>query len=170
MIKTFYYNKTAVFLLFLINIFLGALLLISLSLNVLVNAIFIFYFILFIIILVIIMQIIIFCFSFGKVIFSENGIELLGKFKQTIKWCDIKGLYYCDFFIIANNNCLEILFQRNNNVIEVFNDKDYKIFCTKKKYKKIIKLVPNEMVEKNQFLFYSNLHARKKDRFNIYNE
>jgi hypothetical protein len=54
------------------------------------------------------------------------------------------------------------------DVIQLLEKKDLKIFCTKKKYRKIIKLIPFELVNGNPFIFYSNIYLRNKDKFRLY--
>lgn len=170
MIKSFYYNKRAIFILFLTNCLFLIILFTFLALNIIYKAIWILFFLISIIVLIAFIQIIIFCVSYGKVIFTKNGIELYGKFMKTIKWNDVKGLYYCDFFIIADSNCLEIWFYDDNKVVQLFEKKDVKIFCTKKKYRNIVKLFPVELINDNPFIFYSNVNLKNKDKFRIYKD
>jgi hypothetical protein len=117
MIKTFYYNKSAIFVVFLINLLLLCLLFISLFNNITGKAVWILFFLVSVVVFFIFIQIIIFCLSHGKVFFSIDGIELRGKLSQKIEWINVKGIYYCDFFLIGNKNCLEIWVQNGGEML-----------------------------------------------------
>ena len=121
-------------------------------------------------IVILTIQIAIFISSYGRVCFSCDGIILSGKYKDEIKWNCVKCLYYCNLFIIGECNSLELIIDENGKFISPFKEEMLCIHCSKKNYGRIINLVPKEIIEANDFIFYPNMYLRKKDKYKIYKE
>lgn len=133
MIKTIYYDKSSIFIISIINFINCIILFISLFFDIFKNAIFIFVLLLILIIALFIIQILIFVFSYGKIIFSNDGITLYGKYANSYSWKNVVGIYFCDFIFIGDFNCIEIWIHINDyEDFELLSKEKLKIFCTKK--------------------------------------
>ncbi len=170
MIKLFYYNKKVNFILFVINLIIFVALIIECFFDIMNNAVILFFIQLITFIVILTIQIAIFISSYGRVCFSCDGIILSGKYKDEIKWNCVKCLYYCNLFIIGECNSLELIIDENGKFISPFKEEMLCIHCSKKNYGRIINLVPKEIIEANDFIFYPNMYLRKKDKYKIYKE
>ncbi len=86
-----------------------------------------------------------------------------------ITWENIVGIHYSNLWFIFMPNELVTIIKIDKKTV-VFSDLyDVNIHISKRKYKKVIKLIPKQYLEKNDFLIYPNIVSRKKDKYKIYN-
>jgi len=115
----------------------------------------------------ILLQIFIFKKNNLTVCFDCNGIKILD-LNFEIQWECIRGFYYKNLWFICLPNELEI-FVKKDDVTDLFSDL-YRVFVyiSKRKYKKILKLIPPKCLNENEFLIYENIDLKHKDKYRMY--
>ena len=91
------------------------------------------------------------------------GITIFDKSnKKNISWNEIKLFTYYNVILILEPNTLKVKYGNNEILL------DSNIHMSLKKYKKAIKFIPKEIIEKNELFLYETTYLYKQDKYKLY--
>lgn len=169
MIKSYAYNKPIIILSSLCYLF-STFLMVAAFIFPYGSAFFIAFMISSIVLFALILVIQIYIFRKGFfVYFNEKGVsyELNAK-PVLLTWNQIISIYRYGWIYFVDQNKLEIVYKVDNKNIVLSDIGGCSIHLSRKKYIKVIKLIPKSRLEEEKFLIYSNLYEYEKDPYHIY--
>lgn len=90
--------------------------------------------------------------------FDDKGIRIINTDFE-INWENITGLYYQNLWFICLPCELEIFVIDDKVVKNIGELYGVNVYISKRNYKKILKLIPKEWLNKNEFLIYENIET-----------
>lgn len=110
-----------------------------------------------------ILQILIYLLTLKKLLINNLGITIFDKSnKKNISWNEIKLFTYYNVILILEPNTLKVKYGNNEILL------DSNIHMSLKKYKKAIKFIPKEIIEKNELFLYETTYLYKQDKYKLY--
>ena len=112
------------------------------------------------------LQILIYLLTLTKLLINDFGITIYGKSnKKNISWYEIKLFTYYSEIFMLEPNILKVKY--GNNKILLGKDSSY-IRISLKKYKRAIKFIPKEIIEKNKLFLYETTYLYERDKYKLY--
>ena len=114
----------------------------------------------------IILQLLLYFIPKGKVIFDSIGITIITKHeKEIIPWNRVKHIHYNSFseiFPLLDHFTVDLLINTDEGIID-FNHKFGIIKTYEKEYLRIVSLIPQHILDDNNFMIYKICRKSKKD-------
>ena len=112
------------------------------------------------------LQILIYLLTLKKVLINNLGITIFEKSnKKNISWNEIKLFTYYNEIVILEPNTLKVKYGNNETLL----GKNYSnIHMSLKKYKKAIKFIPKEIIEKKELFLYETAYLYKQDKYKLF--
>lgn len=116
-------------------------------------------------------QLLLYLLPNGYLEFDDKGINIKSKrIVRKINWMDVCEFYFNSFDVsnlfFLRYNTIELSVIINDNKIDIIKEIG-EITCKKKDYILIISKIPKEALVKNEFMIYSTILEKSKNKYNL---